>query len=220
MLIGLVKSTNVLHKGVFHVEQDSKDVYTILVPQYTVQQIPIYKFQLENALRTKPPDEIPKIFALEVPPADTAQANTFVKTLSFIGGTPLPAFDAAGVRPTDTLNALLAVYDMCIVLKTAALERAVLDHLGTYHYPHSNVFIDFARDIYGDTGPKKRAVDSSIGRVIKIKLAALLPRLLKDGDVKRITVMGGVLSTELLEVTIKHFSGGSDIKPEPSVKVE
>jgi hypothetical protein len=109
---------------------------------------------------------------------------------------------------------------MCIVLKTAALERAVLDHLGTYHYPHSNVFIDFARDIYGDTGPKKRAVDSSIGRVIKIKLAALLPRLLKDGDVKRITAMGGVLSTELLEVTIKHFSGGSDIKPEPSVKVE
>jgi hypothetical protein len=220
MLIGLVKSTNVLHGGVFQVEQDSKDVYTILVPQYTVQQIPIYKSQLEGALRTKHPNEIPKIFALEVPPADTAQANTFIKTLSFIGGTPLPAFDTAGVRPTDTLNALLAVYDMCIVLNTAALERAVLDHLAAYHYPHSNAFIDFARDIYGDTGSKKRAVDSSIGRVIKSKLAVLLPRLLKDGDVKRITAMGGVLSTELLEATIKHLSGGSYVKGEQSVKAE
>jgi hypothetical protein len=32
--------------------------------------------------------------------------------------------------------------------------------------------------------------------------------------------MGGVLSTELLEVTIKHFSGGSYVKGEQSVKAE
>jgi hypothetical protein len=111
MLIGLVKSTNVLHKGVFHVEQDSKDVYTILVPQYTVQQIPIYKFQLENALRTKTPDEIPKIFALEVPPADTAQANTFVKTLA--------SSEALRFRPSTPLESdpltLSTLYLRCTI---------------------------------------------------------------------------------------------------------
>lgn len=43
---------------------------------------------------------------------------------------------------------------------------------------------------------------------------------MNDGDVKRITAMGGVLSTELLETIMKSLSGGPNIKAAQTVKKE
>jgi hypothetical protein len=104
------------------------------------------------------------------------------------------------------------VYDVCIILQTEGLEHAVLDHISKYQYPELKTFIHFAREVYGDSGSEKRAVSSSVGKIVNFKLTALFPRLLQEGGVKRITGVGGILSTELLEVTIKHFAGVSNMK--------
>jgi len=181
----------------------------ILVPQHILQKIPFYKPELDTALSTTGPNGIPTITDAKIP---GASEEAFVKTIDFIGGTPLSEIDAKGSQDIETLKSLLAVYDVCVELQTEELEQAILDHFSNYQYPKLQSFIDFAREFYGDVGPKKRAEDSSIGKIVKLKLTALFPRLLREGDVKRITGVGGILSTELLEVTIKHFAGVSNMK--------
>lgn len=71
-------------------------------------------------------------------------------------------------------QSLLTVYDVRTELQTEALEHAVLLHLADYGYPKLDTFIAFAREVYGDTGSKKREVDSLVGKAVKLKLAALL----------------------------------------------
>jgi hypothetical protein len=181
----------------------------ILVPQHILERIPFYTSELESALRTTGPNGIPTIMDAKIPDAGE---EAFIKTIDFIGGTPLPEIDATESQDIETLKSLLAVYDVCIELQTEELEQAVLDHISNNQYPKLQSFVDFAREVYGDSGPKKRAVDSSIGKAVKLKLTTLFPRLLQGGDVKRITGVGGILSTELLEVTIKHFAGVSNMK--------
>lgn len=183
----------------------------ILVPQHILQKIPFYKYELESALSTKSPSGIPKIKDAKFP--STGQ-EAFITTLNLLGNTPLPVIGAAETQDIDTLKSLLAVYDVCMELQTGALERAVLGHLASYDYPKLDTFVAFAREVYGDTGSKKREVESSIGKVVKRKLTELLPRLLQEGEAKEITSKGGILCTELLEVTIKHFSGVSNVKSE------
>lgn len=135
-------------------------------------------------------------------------------TLIFLGGTPLPVIGAAGTQDIDTLKSLLTMYDVCTELQIEALEHAVLGQLADYDFPELDTSVAFAREVYGDTGSKKREVDFSIGKAVKLKLAALLLRLLQEGGAKDVTAKGGVLCTELLEVTIKHFAGVSNVKIE------
>ena len=95
-------------------------------------------------------------------------------TLIFLGGTPLPINGAAGTQDIDTLKSLLIIYDVCTELQIEALEHAVLGHLADYDFPELDTFFAFAREVYGDTGSKKREVDSLVGKAVKLKLAALL----------------------------------------------
>lgn len=185
------------------------DTTRILVPQQILQTIPFYKSELESALSTTNPNEIPTIKNAKIP---SAGEKAFVKTINLLGGAPLPVIDTPGCEEIETLTSLLAVYDTCIQLQTEELERAVLDHMANYEYLKLKTFTDFAREVYGDTGSKKRAVDSSIGKVIKLKLTALFQRLLQEGEEKRIIALGGVLGTELLEVIVKYYSGVANMK--------
>lgn len=83
-----------------------------------------------------------------------------------------------------------------------------------------DIFINFAREVYGDTGNKKRAADSPVGEVIHLMLRIFLPQMMQDGTALRISAMGGVLSAQLLDITIKKLSGGPDVKSKQSVKAE
>lgn len=149
----------------------------ILVPQHILQKVPFYKSELESALITKSSNGIPKIKDAKFP---SSGQEAFITTLNFLGGTPLPVIGADDTQDIDTLKSLLAVYDVCIELQTEALEHAVLSHLAAYDYPRLDNFVDFAREVYGDTGSKTREVESSIGKVVKRKLTELLPRLLQE----------------------------------------
>jgi hypothetical protein len=184
---------------------------SILVPLYVLQKIPLYKSELEAALGTTTSHGIPTIKDVRLP---AAGINGFIKTINFLGGTPLPSIDAAGSEDIEILKSLLTVYNVCIELQIEQLAHAVLAHMETYQYPKLKTFIDFAREVYGDTGSKKHAVDSVIGKAFKFKLTELFPRLLEGGDVQRINAMGGVLNIELFDVASKHFAGVSNMKAE------
>ena len=195
----------------------SSHVASIFIPQQTLQRIPVYEFKVGRVLATKDRNDVPTIIdeallsAMEDP-------STLVKTINFLGGAPLPNIGDAGADDNRTLSSLLGVYDVCIELKIKALEEAILGHISSCTYATWDIFIKFAKEVYGDTGKKKRTVDSSIGRVIKLKLTAFLPSLMQDGTTQRVSAVGGVLSAQLLDITIKHFSG--DVKVERSVKIE
>lgn len=194
MLIGL---TNYSRYGNY--SPSPSDTYTILVPQHVVQQIPIYQSQLKTALSAKDPNAIPRIFGSEISATDATQTGAFIKTMNFLGGAAISAIDSTVAKAIDTFKSLLSVYDVCIVLKTEALEQAVLDRMSGYSFPNTDTFIDFAREIYGDTGPNKRTVDSPVGKVVKQKIAVQL--------VKSSSKRFGVLSTELLEIIMKNLTG-------------
>lgn len=174
-----------------------------------MQKIPFYKVDIQSTLSKTSPNGITTIRNAKIP---SAGEEAFIKTINFLGGTPLPALNTAGTEDIETLRSLLSVYDVCVELQIKGLEQTVLYHMSKYQYPKLEAFVTFAREVYGDLGSKKRAVDSSIGKLVKVKLAALYPRLSQKGDVKRITAMGGVLSTELLEVTIKYYSGVANMR--------
>lgn len=68
-------------------------------------------------------------------------------------------------------------------------------------------FFSFARAAYADETYDRQtrcATDSPIGKLIKRKLAAMLPEMLSDGTAERIKDGGGALSTEFLGVMIGH----------------
>jgi hypothetical protein len=192
-------------------------VASIFVPQHILQRISVYERQIHGALATKDRNQVPTITD-EVLLGVIEQPAAPIKAIDFLDGAPLPNIGEAGADDNITLSSLLGVYDVCIELQIKTLEEAILGHMSSCTYATWDTFIKFAKEVYGDTGKKKRAVDSSVGKVVKLKLTAFLPRLMQDGTAQRISAMSGVLSAQLLEITIKHFSG--DVKLEQSMKIE
>jgi hypothetical protein len=103
--------------------------------------------------------------------------SAFIQTVKYLSGTPLPAM---WPREVGSLKSLLGVYEVCIELQTAVFERAVFNRMANYQYPNMDTLVAFAREVYGDTASEKRVVDSSVGQVVKAKLTAFLPRLLRE----------------------------------------
>jgi hypothetical protein len=184
---------------------------SILVPLHILQKTPLYKSELEDALRTTASYNVPTIKVVRFP---AEGQKTFIKTINFLGGTPLPSLDAAGSEDIDILKSLLTVYNVCLELQTEELAHAVLAHIESYQYSKLQTFIDFAREVYGDTGSEKHAVDSIIGKAFKPKLTELFPHLLQGGDVQRINAMGGVLNIELFDIATKHLAVIPNMKAE------
>jgi hypothetical protein len=191
----------------------SSHIASIFVPQHILQQIPAYASRLGSALATKDRNDIPAIVDEGLLSA-VEEPHPLIKAINFLSGAPLPKIGDAGANDSITLSSLLSVYDVCIALEVNALREAILDHMSTCKYATWDIFINFAKEVYGDTGKKKRAPDSPVGKVIKLELTDFLPQLMQDGTAQRISAMGGVLSAQLLEITIKHLSGGHNVKSE------
>lgn len=190
---------------------DASHVASIFVPQHILQQIPVYASRLGAALNTKDRNHIPTIIDEQLLSA-VEQPDPLIKAINFLSGAPLPKIGDSGANDSTTLSSLLGVYDVCIALQIKALRENILEHMSTCKYVTWDIFINFAKEVYGDTGNKKRPADSPIGKVIQLKLTAFLPGMMQDGTAKRISAMGGALSAQLFDITIKQLSGGPDVK--------
>ena len=210
ILLSLKKKTS--YSGASHVA-------SIFVPQHILQQIPVYESSFVGALDTKDRNHIPTITDEQLLSA-VEQPDPLIKAINFLSGAPTPKIGDSGAYDSTTLSSLLGVYDVCIALEIKPLRDNILEHMSSCKYVTWDIFINFAKEVYGDTGNKKRAADSPVGKVIQLKLTAFLPQMMQDGTAQRISAMGGVLSAQLLDITIKQLSGGPDVKSEQSVKAE
>lgn len=184
----------------------------MFIPEHVVRQIPKYSALLED---TSPAEQI------EGDPdfKDDATHNhrAFVQTIEFVGGASLRPLTGSVEDIKGTLTSLLGMYGVGVALEIQALQDAILDHIEGCPNMPVEVFLDFAKIAYDGHEQQdlvQQATDLPIGKLIKRKLALLLPQLLQNGSAQRIKAEGGTLSTELLEVMIERFQGKDGINVE------
>ncbi|KAM0720577.1 hypothetical protein Q7P37_004713 [Cladosporium fusiforme] len=186
---------------------------TVYLPECVVRKIPKYEIELDEVMAAE--DDEGQVF--EIQDMRIHPQVAFHWAIGCISGSPLPKIDDPSANRFRELKTLLGVYAVSIELESDTLERAVLDHLDACPSIPTEMFLDFARLVYSgdeheDLAPQ--AAGSSIGRLIKRKLAIMLPQLLQNGIAQKIKAEGGPLSTELLQVMIDHYSGKHGIKTE------
>jgi hypothetical protein len=184
----------------------------MFIPEHIVRRIPKYTTLLEKAARAKQVEGDP-IFTDET----KHNHQAFVQTIQCLGGASLQPLTASADDVKAALKSLLAMCGVAVALQIRALEDAIIDHVETCPDMPVDVFLDFAKLAYAGNRSvemKAHATDSPIGKLIKRKLAILLPQFLKNGLAQRIKAEGGTLSTELLEVMIEQLSVKGGIKVE------
>lgn len=185
----------------------------LFIPEYIVKQIPRYNEELDEEMQ----DVEDEGQTFEIADSIARPQVALVRAIEYVGGALLSPIDASIPNVQQTLAELLAVYDVSIGLEIKTLEEKILNHIESCPEMPTETFLTFARTVYaGDENGDLagHATDSSIGKLIKRKLAVLLPQLLQDGTVRSIKAEGGILSNELLEVMIDHYSGKQGIKIE------
>lgn len=185
----------------------------LFIPEHIIRQIPRYDAELDEEMEDV--EDEGQTFEIADPIARHQVA--LVRAIEYVGGALIPPIDASAGDVQRTLAELLAVYDVSIGLEIKTLEEKILNHIESCPGMSTEAFLTFARTVYaGDENSDLagHATDSSIGKLIKRKLAVLLPQLLQDGTVRSIKAEGGTLSNELLEVMIDYYSGKQGIKIE------
>jgi hypothetical protein len=102
-----------------------------------------------------------------------------------------------------TWDSLVGLYNFSRLLSIKTLEVAMLTKFCDLIDALSpTVFLTFARRYYNETGryPKE---SSTLGCLIKVKLAEFLPRLQQTMTIKEISSQGGILGTQLIEVLLE-----------------
>jgi hypothetical protein len=182
------------------------------IPEHVVRQIPKYNALLGRATPAEQVEGDP-----DFKDNTTHNHRAFVQTIECVGGASLRPLTGSEEEVKATLMSLLGMYGVSVALEIETLQDAVLSHIETCPNLPVETFLDFARLAYDgnqQTDMEPHETDSPIGKLIKRKLAVLLPQLLQNGTAQRIKAEGGTLSTELLEVMIEHFSGKGGIKVE------
>lgn len=185
----------------------------LFIPEDIVKQIPRYNEELDEEMQ----DVEDEGQTFEIADSIARPQVALVRAIEYVGGALLPPIDASVPDVQRTLAELLAVYDVSIGLEIKNLEEKILKHIESCPDMPTERFLTFAKMAYaGDENSDvaEHATDSSIGKLIKRKLAVLLPQLLQDGTVRSIKAEGGILSNELLEVMVDHYSGKQGIKTE------
>lgn len=187
----------------------------LFIPEHIIQKIPKYEFELDEQMENVED----KGQTFEIADHATHHQVPFVRAIEYVSGACLPSISASesNDKVQRTLTELLGVYAVSVALEIKMLEDSILAHIESCPDLSTESFLAFARIVYADDvdkGLAAHATDSSIGKLIKRKLAVLLPRLLHDGTVRTIRAEGGTLSNELLEVIIDHCSGKEGIKIE------
>jgi hypothetical protein len=143
------------------------------VPEEIIDQIPNYKSELDARRPFKNDDDEPIV-------RDTTPRNqqTVSNAIRFFSSGYLTPLDASSRTCEKILKDFVDLYNFSIALRIVSLETAMLDHIETLNFEALalNVFLAFARSYYNSVDISNTQT-SGLGRLIKIKLAQLLPRL-------------------------------------------
>jgi hypothetical protein len=172
----------------------------ICVPANALRHIPIYKCQLDEQLETMKGDEEQAIYD------QTARDPRLIaKTVRFLSsGYLYPLHASSSTCEEDNLENLVDLYKFSTALSIKRMEVAILHHIDTFEDFQLAVFLAFARSYYDANGAESQY--TSLGQLIKKKLAEFLQPWVNTKTVDEITNEGGILGRQLIEVLLEERS--------------
>lgn len=191
---------------------------SIYVPEKVIDQIPSYKAQLQRKLALIKDDKEPTIL-------DTTgrDQESISKAIRFLTNGYLTPLDAASHTCDKSLASLVDLYKLSIDMSITALEYAVLWHIGDLDFqalPRQK-FLWFARTYYRAGADTQH---TSLGKLIKKKVASLLPYLQQSMTVEELSSEGGILGKQLIAVLLEDRAKAAEVESEsdegPSIKHE
>jgi hypothetical protein len=171
-------------------------IKSIYVPADVVSHIPNYKRQLAEQLDCIEGEEEPAIRDKVARDPDIV-----AKAIRFLSSGYLSPLDAASSTCITNLHNLVMLYKLSRVLSIKRLETAVLIHIDSFEELTLAVFLSFARSYYSASGVD--AQHTSLGDLIKKKLAAFMQPWVDTKTISEITEEGGVLGQQLIEVLLE-----------------
>lgn len=167
------------------------------VPEAIIRYIPSYKGQLDEQLASIKGDNEP------VTTDQTARdPKTVGKAIRFLTSGYLYPLDATSSTCKDSLDDLVKLYKFSTALSIKRLETAILHHIDIFEELTLAIFLAFARSYYDANGAE--AQDTSLGDLIKKKLAEFLQRMVDLKTVDEIKNEDGILGRQLIEVSLEE----------------
>ena len=188
----------------------------LYVPQGVLRSVPSYKGQLDQQKATLKGDIQPII--RDPTPRDPEVVS---KTIRFLVSGYLFPLDASSSTCKDTLEDFIKLYKLSTTLSIKLLETAVLNHIDTFDGLTLAIFLAFARSYYRTNGAE--AQNTSLGELIKKKLAAFSQCMVDLKTVDEIKNEDGVLGRQLIEVLLEERAAGKAQKqtwPDAPIKIE
>jgi hypothetical protein len=189
----------------------------LYIPQDVFRCIPSYKGQLDQQKAALKGDAQPTIRD------QTARDPEVVsKAIRFLVSGYLFPFDARSSTCKETLEDFVKLYQFSTALSIKRLETAVLNHIDTFEGLTLAIFLAFARGYYRANGAE--AQNTSLGDLIKRKLAEFLQHMVDLKTVDEIKNEDGVLGRQLIEVLLEERAPGMAQEkrtwPDAPIKIE
>jgi hypothetical protein len=189
----------------------------LYVPQGVLRCVPLYKGQLDQQKAMLKGDTQPTI-------RDPTSRDPEVvsKTIRFLVSGYLFPLDAGSSTCKTSLEDFIKLYQFSTALSIKRLETAVFNHIDTFEGLTLAIFLAFARGYYSANGAE--AQNTSLGELIKKKLAEFLQRMVDLKTVDEIKNEDGVLGRQLIEVLLEERAAGKAQQehswPNDPIKIE
>lgn len=109
---------------------------------------------------------------------------------------------------------LVGLYNFGTMLCIEKLETGIRDHIDSFRELTIPLFLAFALQYY-EKG-EEELLQTSLGRLIKKKLAGFLPQMIKHETVNEIKVKRGLLGQQLFEVLLEKVLASNGNEPKAS----
>lgn len=172
---------------------DSNKSHEYYVPESVIRCIPLYKQQLDEKLATAQDK-----FDILISDTVDRPRKCVTQTIRYLTTGYLRPLDIPYTVRSDLLE-LVYLYRFSKLLSIKRLESGILAHIDGFKNISIPIFLAGARFHYGIGGDR----ESSLGQLIKKRLAELLPQMIELRTVDEIKTEGGILAQQLMEVLLE-----------------
>lgn len=176
------------------------------VPESVIRCIPSYNKQLDEKLAAGQ-----DIHDISISDAKYYPRAIVTETIRYLTtGYLCPLGDP--VKTLGHLFQLVNLYEFSVLLSIERLELGVLAHIDGFHDISVDLLWRSAR-FYYDVNGNEGYDETSLGRLIKKKLAELLPQMIERKIVDEIKIKGGLLAQQLMEVLLEKVIASETKQP-------
>jgi hypothetical protein len=188
------------------------------VPEAIIYHIPSYRAQLaEKLVSINSHDDDDEPVIRDDQPRDP---QIVTKAIRFLVSGHLTPLDASTNDCEKTLDTLVELWYFSSTLTIVSLSQALISHIENSTAVTLEIFLAFARRFYARfTDVYKTVERTSLGQMIKRKLAYFLPLLQESMTVDEISSEVGVLGKQLIAVLLEDRATKYE-KSDPKAKID